>query len=421
MTARRLAALLALALAAAAADVRQLHIDSFEQVWTTIRDRHPDPRLGGLDWEQVRRELRPRIERAETTAEARAAIEEMLARLGHSHLGIIPGDIYGGGRSAEGTTGMEVRVAGGAPLVVRLRKGSPAEEAGVRPGWEILRIDGRGLAPALADIPARIRGRTWEGAWLAALVMRRLAGPPGSTAAVEFRAAGDRAVTLALRRARPPGRVFQFGYLPPAYVWSETRRLPGEVGYFAFNAFLDPENIMRATGDAVTGCRDCRGFVIDLRGNGGGLGGMAMGLAGWFAGRPGRLGTLFTRDGKLHFLVTPRPEVYEGPLAILVDGATASAAEIFAGGMQALGRARVFGSATAGSALPAQVEMLPNGDAFLFAFADYVSEDGRRLEGAGVRPDVEVSLSRERLLEGRDAALDAALQWIKGQGKEARQ
>lgn len=410
----RFFALLALAFPMAAADLRQLNIYSFEQVWTTIRDRHWDPKLGGLDWQKIRQELRPRVEQAATAEEARAIIREMLGRLGHSHLGIIPAEAYGHmdpkGRSREASTGLDVRVVGGAALVVSVEPGSPAAEAGVRPGWEIRAIDGQDLAPALAAIPDETRGKRWEGVWLTSLVKNRLAGAPDTTAQVAF-SAGNRPVTAAIRRKPPRGAVYRFGLLPPVYVWSETRRL-GHVGYFALNAFLDPLNVMTAAEKAITGCLECDGFIIDLRGNGGGLGAMTMGLAGWFVNESGRLGTLFTRDAKVHFLVSPRPEVYNGPLAILVDGMTGSAAEIFTGGMQDLKRARVFGSVTAGAALPAQIETLPNGDALLYAFADYVSEGGKRLEGSGVRPDVEIGLTREALLAGRDPVLEAALQWI---------
>jgi len=111
-------------------------------------------------------------------------------------------------------------------------------------------------------------------------------------------------------------------------------------------------------------------------------------------------------------VVNPRFPSYRGKVAILVDGSSASTSEIFTGGMQDLKRARVFGARTAGAALPSFIERLPNGDGFQCATADYVSESGKRLEGAGVIPDVEAAPTRELLLAGKDAALDAALNWI---------
>ena len=95
----------------------------------------------------------------------------------------------------------------------------------------------------------------------------------------------------------------------------------------------------------------------------------------------------------------------------MVDELSISTTEIFAGGLQALGRARVFGAQTSGQALPAVTERLPNGDILYHAIADFLSPTGKPLEGDGVRPDVLAPLSKRALLDGRDPALDAAVLW----------
>ena len=132
-----------------------------------------------------------------------------------------------------------------------------------------------------------------------------------------------------------------------------------------------------------------------------------------------------TRDNELRFAANPRlvnaagqrVEPYAGPVAILVDAMTGSASECFAGGMQALGRARVFGQTSMGQALPAFFAKLPNGDVLIHATGDFVTADGTRLEGRGVVPDEPVALVRSELLAGRDATLEAALKWIDEQGR----
>jgi len=86
-----------------------------------------------------------------------------------------------------------------------------------------------------------------------------------------------------------------------------------------------------------------------------------------------------------------------------------------------LKRARIFGTRTAAAALPSAIEMLPNGDGFQYAMANYISEGGKPLEGLGVTPDVETPLSRTALLAGKDPALDAALEWIKALEEHAQQ
>jgi carboxyl-terminal processing protease len=179
---------------------------------------------------------------------------------------------------------------------------------------------------------------------------------------------------------------------------------------------------------AIDRFRSADGIVIDLRGNPGGLAGMIMGLSGHFFTERATLGVMTTKDAAqpLRFNANPRQvnalgqrvEPYGGPVAILVDGLTGSASECFTGGMQSLGRARVFGQTSMGRALPALFDKLPNGDVLIHAWGDFVTGTGIRIEGRGVIPDESVDVTRESLLAGPDAALERALQWIDRKRKE---
>jgi carboxyl-terminal processing protease len=100
-------------------------------------------------------------------------------------------------------------------------------------------------------------------------------------------------------------------------------------------------------------------------------------------------------------------------VAILTDRLSASTTEIFAAGMQGVGRARLFGETTAGMALPALMVRLPTGDVLMHAFADLTGPDGTRIEGTGAVPDETIPLTRKALLAGSDPPLDAALEWIR--------
>ncbi len=399
-------------------DDRKLEVDSFEQVWKTVNDSFWDPSFGGLNWRAVHDELLPKIKQARTHEEARAVLEEMIGRLHLTHFEIIASDVSSDlddltARRGDGETGIDLRVIGGKALVSSVETETPAARASVERGWEIVRA---GDTPA-ARIIAKA-GQAYEHSSLRELILReallgRLSGPIGSHIEIEFRNAEDSRIVKTLEEARPHGVLSRFGFLPPTYVWIEHGMAAPGVGLVGFNMFLDPVNIMQGFGDAVESCLTCRGFIIDLRGNPGGIGAMAMGMAGWFVDKPDeRLGTLYMRSGTLNFTINPRPEVYKGPLAILVDETSASTSEILAGGMKDLGRARIFGSRTAAAALPSAIIMLPNGDGFQYAMANYISEGGKPLEGIGVTPDVAAPLTREALIEGRDPALDAALQWI---------
>ena len=75
---------------------------------------------------------------------------------------------------------------------------------------------------------------------------------------------------------------------------------------------------------------------------------------------------------------------------------TGSASECFTGGLQSLGRVRVFGETSMGQALPALFDRLPNGDVFIHAWGDFVTGTGVRLEGRGVIPDEAVAADPRR-------------------------
>src|ERR1022692_1430286 len=379
---------------------RGANIEAFEKVWATVRDKHWDPKLGGLDWQAVHDELRPKMEAAKTDEEGRAILNNMVGRLKQTHFGIFPGSVYhdldaspekGDKDSGQANPGIDLRVLEGHAIVTEVDGGSGAAAKGVKPGWEILRIGDIEIPPVVARIQEQFKDPTLLDLRLRSSVLSRLQGSAASAISVEFLDGADRKVSIDLDRAAPRGTVAHLGNLPAQRVWSEWRRLPQDVGYVRFNIFLDPEGLAKTMEEAIKGCRDCRGFVVDVRGNPGGIGGLAMGVAGWFTDQSGlQLGTEYLRGLTIKFLIFPRPEPFRGPLAVLVDGCSASTSEILAGGVKDIHRAPPFWPRTAPPPLPSVIDRLPNGDGFQYAIANYISQGGQPLEGIGAIPDEEV-------------------------------
>lgn len=425
----------ALGVAALTAEQRRDSLASFDQVWTTVRDKHWDTSLNGVDWAAVRDQLRPLVEKAHSQSEVRAIISDMLSRLHQSHYAVIPGSVYhdvasrepeegdlnGENTSPDGTAGLDVRVIGNEAVVVSVDPHSSAKEQGVAPGWIVRRVGDEEMIPVLRRVGGAYKDSTMRDMMLARSVVSRLDGPVSNPVEVEFQTGRDKMVLLTLNRREFRGTPAKFGYLPEEHVWIETRRVARDVDYIAFNLFLDPTALVAKFQESVRSCAGCAGIVIDLRGNPGGIGILAMGLAGYFIDKPDqKLGTMYMRDLPLKFVVNPRPPVFEGKLAVLIDGLSASTSEIFAGGMQDLNRARIFGSRSAGAALPSMIERLPDGDGFQYAAASYKSESGKVLEGVGVTPDEPVALTRAALLAGHDPVLDAAIRWIEDAGTQEK-
>ncbi len=202
----------------------------------------------------------------------------------------------------------------------------------------------------------------------------------------------------------PSGKAVQFGNLPQLNVEFEARRLSNGVGYIRFNEFLDPASFIPRFQAALRDFAVAPGVILDLRGNRGGIGLMASGVAGFFVKQSGlSLGEMRMNGTTLRLTVFPRAATFDGRVAILIDGGSASTAEIFAQGMQDLKRARIFGERSAGAALMSDIIRLPNGDGFQYPTAGYKSASGRVLEGNGVKPDVEA---------GPDSVIDIAARWI---------
>src|SRR5262245_807997 len=131
---------------------RQRNLESFEFVWQTIRDKHWDPKLGGLDWQAVHDEFRPLVEKAESMAECREILTRMIRKLGQSHFQIIPKRSYEDLESTEGpqaastgVPGFDVRVVDGEVLVTDVAEELSAAKPGVKPGWPVVKVGGQEL------------------------------------------------------------------------------------------------------------------------------------------------------------------------------------------------------------------------------------------------------------------------------------
>jgi C-terminal processing protease CtpA/Prc len=217
--------------------------------------------------------------------------------------------------------------------------------------------------------------------------------------------------------ADTPANDVQFGNLPPMPLRYAYKKLPdANVGYFYLSVFLDPPGVMKAFRAALKQAEITDGLIIDLRHNPGGLGIMAMGMGNLLVSDANqKLGTMYQRNSKLDFVLNPQAHPYKKPVAVLIDSASGSTAEILAGGLQDIGRARIFGTRSAGQALPSLVELLPNGFVFQYAVANYISTGGKTLEANGVTPDEIIHYAQP--YTPPDPVIAAASQWITLQSK----
>lgn len=442
---------------------------TFDVVWSTVDQRHFDPDHNGVDWVAIREEYRPKIEETRSDAEVRSVLQQMLSELGQSHFVIIPESISDSSDSEDrepieaaspeqstakgddvqeeddseatastgpGSSGMRLGWVNGEATVLAVKSDSPAANHGIEPGWTLVKFKGQDPKQRFASILEVVQETNSNMATAQAemSIDSWSHGTAGESKTYEFLDLNGQHQEIDIAYEETTGVPVKFGLLPEMPVEFESAWLgpeqlkqlglkfdeanPPRIGYIRFNVWMFP--IMTPVSDAVDTFRDADGIVIDLRGNPGGLGGLAMGVAGHFINEEVSLGTMKMRDAELTFTVNPQRatmdgrlvEPFAGPVAILVDPGTASTSEVFGAGIQQLGRARVFGRNSMGAALPAHTVVLPSGDVFMFAVANFIGPGGKSIETMGVVPDETVVLTRERLAEEWDPDLKAATSWI---------
>ena len=438
---RAFACLVVLASAAAAKEPAKPAIDpvqslaTFDAAWRLVDESPYDVRGKGIDWDAVRARHRPDAAKAGDVQALRRSILAMLQEVGESHFSLIPASVgaLSSGGNANATpadtrprdTGMRAALVDGRATVLSVRPGSPAGRLGIRPGWMIESVDARPVATALGEI-ARMQDESLrrsamlevDGALRSRLEASVLARP----VSLGLRDGAGRLHDVDLVPEPAPGIPVDMPMLPPLVFDLAHERLPladgGCIGLIRFNLWAPA--LAQAFPRALDAVRQCRGLVIDLRGNPGGVIGTAMGVGGYLVDSPTPLGYINAGGSTARLPALPRRvsdtgdllAPYAGALALIIDGGSASTSEVFVSGLQSAHRARVFGTRSAGMALPSVAKTLPNGDRLMYAIADLTAPNGERLEGRGIQPDQPVPPTAADLLAGRDNALEAARRWL---------
>lgn len=271
----------------------------------------------------------------------------------------------------------------GSILIVEAYENAPAYQAGLRDGDCILKADGRDLTPL--DLSAAV-----------ALIK----GEKGTAVELEVRRATE---VFTVRVVRDEVKVQTV----------EHYMMENEIGYLRISQFDDV-----TTGQFRTALQDLesqgmKSLVIDIRSNPGGLLNSVVEILDEIL--PNGM-IVYTEDkaGNREEYKGKNKNELQVPLAVLVNGNSASASEIFAGAVQDYRKGVIIGTQTFGKGIVQTIRGLTDGSAVKYTIAKYFTPLGQDIHGKGVTPDREVELAAG---SATDTQLEAAVSYLNGEIK----
>jgi carboxyl-terminal processing protease len=391
-----------------------LRYETFNEVWRTVNESYFDPTFGGVSWLGMREKYRVLLPNVADNGQLIPLLQQMLGELHCTHFSLIPraAAVFNPSERVRiGNAGIDVAWVEGGVVVTQVAPDSSGAKASILPGDQITKVENVDLA-SLGDVLSKAGvGPSRAHLYLTQLVESRLSAAVGTKVRLQAVTTGSapREVVATCGTTELPWSE-PLGYFPSVPIRCTTAHGPDGIAVLKFNVFVPP--VMKRYREFELSLAPGEGLIIDLRGNGGGLSVMAPGMCGWLCRDEFVLASMRQRTGTLELEVYPQTHVFEGPIAILIDGQSASTSEFLAAGLKEHHRARIFGEPSAGAALPSLFKTLPNGDLLQYAVADVKTPSGVQIEGNGVEPDEKVPLTRADLAAGRDPVEEAARSWL---------
>jgi len=370
-----------------------------------MRKHYYDPKFHGLDWDGKVRETEKAIDQADSANQALSKIAALLDSLNDSHTLFVPPQ-----PALHHDYGWQALLVGERCYIVRVHPNSDAEAKGVKPGDEILGINGYA--------PTR---RTFD---KIAYFFEVLRPQPSLRLLLRDPAGKESTVNIDAQIIKD---VINRGFLFGGDIQGETRfkdlsrhgapvvEMGDEVMILKFPHFyFNDWKIDGLIGEA----RKHKALILDLRGNSGGNVETLQYLLGGVFDKEIKIGDLVRRDERKPIVAKTHGHAFAGKLVVLVDSGSASAAEVFARVVQIEKRGVVFGDSSAGMVMRAKFYGYGSGVGFVNSYgaeitdADIIMTDGKSLEHVGVRPDEVVLPTVSDLAEGRDPVLARAAETL---------
>jgi len=361
----------------------------FEQAWQTVNDNFFDPKFNGVNWQATREKYAPLATKAASQAELATVINQMLAELNTSHtrfytpeetayyqlLGVfqprdrslqrLPKTIFPRGKLEYSDIGIFSKTINGKTFISGVMEGTPAAQAGLQTGDEIINADGQAFQPVNS-----FKGKANQAV---KLVIQPSADPKTQKEVTVTPKIFD-PLTMFLDVQKASTQTFQ--------------RDGKRIGYVHLWSYAGDQYQEQLEEDLIYGkLREADGLVLDLRN-------------GW-GGAPLTALNIFTARGPSIDNIPRNQERYtiraqwNKPVVMLVNEGSRSAKEILAYGFKQYKIGTVIGTKTPGAVVAGRAFLMEDGTLLYCAVSDVYVDGNQRLEGRGVTPDIEVPFKLE--------------------------
>ena len=274
-------------------------------------------------------------------------------------------------------------------IVLTPMEGRPAEKAGILAGDELVAVDGKTITDdmSLDQVVSMVKG---EAGKIVTLTIRR----QGRDDLLIFNVRREEIVTESV-------------------VWRPLEQ-DATIGYIQLKMFNERTN--DELEQAIKALRElgAETFIVDLRDNGGGLLSSAVDVTSQFLSDGIVLYDSKGNGEETSYPVRDRGLAYDDPIAILVNGNTASASEIVAGAIQDRERGKLIGTQTFGKASVQLLFDLSDGSSLHVTNAHWLTPNRRDINGLGLTPDIIVNIADQDRQNGQDPQLQAAVIELQG-------
>ncbi len=375
----------------------------FEKVWNLINERYYDPKLNGVDWEGVRDKYLPEVGTTQTDEEFYDVLKRMVSEMKDAHTRFLtPREARERRARVNTTLGILLSRIDGKTVVEKVLSDAEGDLARIKPGMILTSIDGIPVEERFEKVKNEVGGSSSDRALEIFVYRRMLRGEPGTAAKIGLIGFDGKEFEVTLTR-----KVVSESSEASAKI------LPSGLGYIAVTSFKSP--ISDKFKNALNAVKDTPALIIDLRYNGGGSINEVLRVAGVFLDRKRSFGSFSKRSAdskktlRKFFAGEEGKQLYSKPLIILTSKFSASGSELFASGLQELGRAKVIGTQTCGCLLGiSRKHRLPGGSELHISDIGFISAKGNVYEKVGVTPDKVLDLDIADLRRGFDRSLALA-------------